>query len=125
MGTISDWLHFKVNMKEKFIYLLTLLPKDVQTKYLKFSFLIEFFFHLPTTPVVHLELRREYLKIWNGPYGVLRGFGETDSWKKHEVENLVALSLEVFNVRSLKVTISAGGGGGGELECRKNKNKFY
>ncbi len=32
-------------------------------------------------------------KIRNGPNGILRGSGETDSWKKPEVENLVTLSL--------------------------------
>ncbi len=61
-------------------------------------FLIEDFFHLPpvsTTPVVHLELRispRIFEKIRNGPTGILRGLGETDTCKKPKVENLVALS---------------------------------
>ena len=32
-------------------------------------------------------------KIQNGPNVILRGLGETDSWKKPEVENLVTLSL--------------------------------
>ena len=36
---------------------------------------------------------RIFEKIRNGPNGILRGLGETDSWKKIEVENLVALSL--------------------------------
>jgi hypothetical protein len=43
-----------------------------------------------------LELRispRIFEKIRNGPNGTLRGLGETDSWKKPEVENLVTLSL--------------------------------
>ncbi len=62
-------------------------------------FLLEDFFHLPPvslTPVVHLEPRispRILEKIWNGRNGILRCFGETDSWKKPEVENLVTLSL--------------------------------
>jgi hypothetical protein len=46
--------------------------------------------------VVHLELRispRIFEKNRNGPYGILRGLGETDSWKKTEVENLMTLSL--------------------------------
>ncbi len=45
---------------------------------------------------MHVELRispRIFEKIRNGPNGILRGLGETDSWKKSEVENLVALSL--------------------------------
>jgi hypothetical protein len=60
-------------------------------------FLIEDFFHLPpVSTVVHLELRispRILEKIRNGPNGILRGLGETDSYKKPEVVNLVALSL--------------------------------
>jgi hypothetical protein len=32
-------------------------------------------------------------KIRSGPNGILRGVGKTDSWKKPEVENLVALSF--------------------------------
>jgi hypothetical protein len=61
--------------------------------------MIKEFFHLPPvsmTPVVHLELRiypRIFEKNRNGPNGILRGFGETDSWKKPEVENLETLSL--------------------------------
>jgi hypothetical protein len=39
--------------------------------------------------------------------------------KKHEVENLVALFLEVFNVES-----TWGGEGGEEVECRKIKSIF-
>ncbi len=35
----------------------------------------------------------ENLKIWNGPNGILRGLGETDSWKKPEAKNLGTLSL--------------------------------
>jgi hypothetical protein len=47
--------------------------------------MIEDFFHLPPvllTPVVHLELQislQIFQKIWNGPNGILRGLGETDS----------------------------------------------
>jgi hypothetical protein len=43
MGTISDCLHPKVNFKKKCIYMLTLLPKDVQTKYKKKILIKEFF----------------------------------------------------------------------------------
>ncbi len=32
-------------------------------------------------------------KIWNGPTGTLRGLGDTDLWKKLEVQNLVSNSL--------------------------------
>ncbi len=54
--------------------------------------MIEDFFHLPPVPlapVVHLEQRispQIFKKIWNSPNGILRGLGETDSWKKPEVE---------------------------------------
>ncbi len=52
--------------------------------------MIEDFFHLlpvSKTPMVHLELRispQICKKIWNGPYGILRGLGETDSWKNQK-----------------------------------------
>jgi hypothetical protein len=47
--------------------------------------MIEDYFHLPLvsmTSVVHIELRispRIFEKIRNGPNGILRGLGETDS----------------------------------------------
>jgi hypothetical protein len=59
MGAISDCLCLEVNLKKKFIFMLTLLLKGVQTKYLKL-FWVEDFFHLPAvllTPVVQLEQR--------------------------------------------------------------------
>ncbi len=61
--------------------------------------MIEDFLHLPPvslTPVANLELGippRIVEKIRNDPNGILRGLGETDSWKKPEVKNLVTLSL--------------------------------
>ncbi len=61
--------------------------------------MIEDFLHLPPvslTPVANLKLQispRIFEKIRNDPHGILRGLGETDSWKKPEVENLVTLSL--------------------------------
>ncbi len=61
--------------------------------------MIEDFLHLPPvslTPMANLELRispRIFEKIRNDPNGIVRGLGETDSWKKPEVENLVTLSL--------------------------------
>ncbi len=36
-------------------------------------------------------------KIRNNPNGILGGQGETDLWKKPEVENLVSDSLRIFN----------------------------
>ncbi len=61
--------------------------------------MIEDFLHLPPvslTPVANLDLRispQIFEKIRNDPTGIPRGLGETDSWKKPEVENLVTLSL--------------------------------
>jgi len=39
------------------------------------------------------EKKYEEKKFWNGPNGILEDLGETDSWKKPEVKNVVALSL--------------------------------
>ncbi len=36
---------------------------------------------------------RIFEKIRNGPNGILRGSGDTDLWKKSDVENLVSDSL--------------------------------
>ncbi len=47
-------------------------------------------------PVVHLDLLlspRIFEKIRNDPNVIVRGFGESDSWKKPEAKNLVTLSL--------------------------------
>jgi hypothetical protein len=58
------------------------------------TFLIEDFFHLPpvsTTPVVHLELPL-YPRIKKNSKQPSEAWG-TDSWKKFEVKNFVALSL--------------------------------
>jgi hypothetical protein len=46
-------------------------------------------------PVVHLYLQISpgiFEKIWNGPSGILWGWGET-AWKNTEAKNLVTLSL--------------------------------
>jgi hypothetical protein len=94
MGTLSDCWHLKINLKKKFIYMLNVLIKSE----IFFLLLIEDFFDLPpvsTTPVVHPKLRispRIFEKIRNGLMGY-SGTGETYSWKKPEVENLVTLSL--------------------------------
>ncbi len=97
METILDWWHLTGNLKEK-IHLYVNSPNQRCPKKIIKTFPIEFFFHLPPM-VVHHELRipRRFLeKILNGLKGILRGMGETVSWKKPEkteVENLVALSL--------------------------------
>jgi hypothetical protein len=91
METISGCRCLKVNLKAK---MLTLLPKGVQTKLLKF-FWLKIFFHLLLTPVAHLEPRISP-RIRNGRNGILRCLGETDSWKiswhcpfKSEANNLI------------------------------------
>ncbi len=89
--TISGCRHLKVNLKTKCIYMLTLLPKGAQTKLLKFFCLKIFPF-----ATLNLEPRippRILEKIRNGRNGILKCLGESDSWKKPEVENLVTLSL--------------------------------
>jgi hypothetical protein len=71
-----------MNLKKSFFYMLPLHPKGVQKKKKIF---IEDFFHLPlvsTTPEANLELQispRIFEKFRNGPNGVIRGLGETDS----------------------------------------------
>ncbi len=45
------------------------------------------------TPLINIHLwisSRIVEKIWNGPNGILRGPGDTDLWKKSDVENLVS-----------------------------------
>jgi hypothetical protein len=84
MGTISGCRYLKVNLKAKmYIYVISTILRG-PNKIIKI-FLIEDFFHLPpvsATPVVNLELQispRIFGKIQNGPNGILRGLGETDS----------------------------------------------
>jgi hypothetical protein len=87
-----------MNLKKKIYIYVHSRTQSCPNKIVKI-FLIEDFFHLPpvsTTLVVHLELRispRISERICYGPYGILRGLGETDLRKKPEVENLVTLSL--------------------------------
>jgi hypothetical protein len=70
----------KVNLKKKFIYMLTLLLKGV--KKCK-NFLIEdIWFATGVTRMVHLMLRispQIFEKIWNGPNGILWG-GGGENW---------------------------------------------
>ncbi len=88
----------KWTWRQKCIYVLTLLSKGVQTKLLKFFWLKIFLIchrcqqHWWST--LSCEYLREFSKkIWNGPTGILWGWGETDWWKKPEAKNLVTLSL--------------------------------
>jgi hypothetical protein len=84
MGLISGCRHLKVNLKAKvYIYVNSTIQRCPNKIYK--IFLIKDFFHLPpvsATPVVNLDLRispRIFEKIRNGPYGILWGWGETDS----------------------------------------------
>ncbi len=90
-----DTVPLKWTWRQKFIYMLTLLPKGVQKKLLKF-------FCLKVFSICHrchwhrwqtLSRPRIFWKIRNGPFGIIRGLGETDSRKKPEAKNLVTLSL--------------------------------
>jgi hypothetical protein len=84
MGTKSACRHLKVKLKAKIYVYINSSTQRCFNKIIKI-FLIEDFFHLQmvlTTLVVHVELRislRIFEKIRNGPNGVLRGLGETDS----------------------------------------------
>ncbi len=96
--TILGCRHRKVNLKPKIYIYLNSTTQRCPNKIIKI-FLLEAFFHLPTvslTPVANLQLRispRIFKKIRNGPDGIIRGLGETDSRKKPEAKNLVTLSL--------------------------------
>ncbi len=98
MGTISGCRHLKVNLKAKIYIYVSSTTQRWPNKSIKI-FLIEDFFHLPPvslTLVANLELRissRIFEKIRNGLYGILWGWGETDSWKEPEAKNIVTLSL--------------------------------
>jgi hypothetical protein len=94
---ISWHCPFKVNLKEKIFIYVNSTTQRCPNKIYKIV-LLEDFFHLPPvslTPVVYLEPRitPRIEKIRNGRTGILRCSGETDPWKKPEVENLVTLSL--------------------------------
>ncbi len=57
------------------------------------------------TPLINIHSRispQIFKKIWNGPNGILRGLGDTDLWKKSDVENPMSDSLD--NVKSLIFT---------------------
>ncbi len=98
MCTISGCSHLKLNLKAKIYIYVKSTTQRCPNKIIKI-FQFEDFCHLPpvsATPLVHLELRispRIFEKIRNSSIGIIRHLGETDSWKKTEVENLVALSL--------------------------------
>ncbi len=89
MATISGCRHLKVNLKAKIYIYVNSTTQRCPNKIIKI-FLLEGFFHLPPvslTPVANLGLRislRVLEKIRNGPNGIIRGLGETDSRKKQK-----------------------------------------
>ncbi len=88
MGTISGCRHLTVNLKTQIYIHVNSTTQRCPNKIIKIF--------RPSTPVVYLEPRisaRIFEKNRNGRNGILRCLGETDPWKKLEVENLVTLSL--------------------------------
>ncbi len=99
IGTISDWLHLTVNLKEKnYLYVNSTTQRcpTPPNKIIK-TFLVEDFCichrcndtgGAPWAANISVNFRKKLER----PYRILRGlgFGETDSWM---VQNLVALSL--------------------------------
>jgi hypothetical protein len=87
-----------VNLKEKIYLYVNSTTQRCSKKIIK-TFLNDDFFHLPlssTTPLVNLELRiREFLKKFETALMAFSGAWGRLIHKKPEVENLVALSLEV------------------------------
>ncbi len=79
LGTISECLHLKMNLKKNVSILLTLLPKGVQNKIFKLFWLKIFYWRYTFS----CEYLREFYlkKSKRPPFGILRGLGETDSWK--------------------------------------------
>ncbi len=98
MGTVSDLLHLKVNLKNKIYLYVTSTTQRWPNKIFK-TYLIEDFFLF----VTGVNDTGGAPWAWNDPNGILRGLGETDPWKKPEVENLVALSLESIGKWSIFV----------------------
>jgi hypothetical protein len=98
MATTSGCRHLKVNLKAKTYIYVNSTTQRYPNKIIKI-FLLEGFFHLPPvslTPMANLELRispRIFEKIRNGPNGIIRGLGETDSRKNPAAKNLVTLFL--------------------------------
>ncbi len=66
-----------MNLKKNAYILLILLPKGVQTKYLKLFWLKIFL--IGGAPWA-ADISENFIKNLNGPFGILRGLGETDSW---------------------------------------------
>ncbi len=74
----------KWTWRQKFICMLTLLSKGIPTKLFKFSWLKIFSFAIGVNDTggqpLAANISANFRKIRNGPNGILRGLGETDSW---------------------------------------------
>ncbi len=85
-------------IEEKNIFMCWLWSTQLSKQNIK-TFLVEDFFLfatgvIDTGPSWAANMSTTFQKkIGNGPNGILRGLGKTDSWKKLEFENLVTLSL--------------------------------
>jgi hypothetical protein len=108
MGTISGCLHLKVTLKKKmYLYMLTLLPTGVQTKYLKLLWLKNFYichlcqWHRCSGAPWAANISAKFLKkIENGLNGILKGCGR--NWFIKNINSKISchcpfkLSLEIF-----------------------------
>ncbi len=89
MGTISGCRHLKVNLKAKIYIYVNSTIQRCPNKIIKI-FSDWRFFPFATSvndTVANFELQispQIFEKIQNGPYGILRGLGETDSWKNQK-----------------------------------------
>jgi hypothetical protein len=92
MWTVLDCCHLEVNLKEKCIFMLPVLPKGV--KKIIWTFLNEDFSippqcHRHRWCTLSFKYFREcFEKILNGPNVMLMGLGETDSWKTNQRSNI-------------------------------------
>ncbi len=83
MGTISGCRHLKVNLAAKIYIYVNSTTQRCPNKIIKI-FLIEDFFHLPAV-LLELQIAPKFWKKFEtSPNGILRGLGETDSWKSQK-----------------------------------------
>ncbi len=93
MGTISGCRHLRVNLRQKFIHMLTLLPKGAQTKLLKFFCLKIFSICLRSRWHRWCTLSREYLRKFSKKFE-MAVMMYSDAWGKliHEKNQKLKIS---------------------------------
>ncbi len=97
IGTVSDCLHLKGNLKGKnYLYVISTIER-CPNKIIK-NLLIEDFFPFPPVSKTSVAVTCEYLSEFSQKFetalmGYSRAWGKLIHEKKPEVENLVALSL--------------------------------